>query len=39
MDTQSVWLETPVSPQLRLDSDQSFDVVVVGGGITGLTTA
>jgi glycine/D-amino acid oxidase-like deaminating enzyme len=36
----SVWLATADRPELpRLDGDVDVDVVVVGGGITGLTTA
>jgi glycine/D-amino acid oxidase-like deaminating enzyme/nitrite reductase/ring-hydroxylating ferredoxin subunit len=39
MDTQPVWFDSPIPRQSQLSSNQSFDVVVVGGGITGLTTA
>jgi glycine/D-amino acid oxidase-like deaminating enzyme/nitrite reductase/ring-hydroxylating ferredoxin subunit len=36
----SLWLEdTPATEYAPLDGDRSFDVAVVGGGITGLTTA
>jgi glycine/D-amino acid oxidase-like deaminating enzyme/nitrite reductase/ring-hydroxylating ferredoxin subunit len=39
MKTRSYWAESPIPPQSTLAGDRSFDVVVVGGGITGLTTA
>lgn len=36
----SLWLDdTPSTSYPRLDGDRSYDVAVVGGGITGLTTA
>ena len=37
--TQSLWMETPVADAPPLDGDQSADVVVVGSGIAGLSTA
>lgn len=39
METRSFWSESPIPRQSTLAGDRSFDVVVVGGGITGLTTA
>ena len=40
MDTTSVWRATaPARPRPPLDADTEADVVVVGAGITGLTTA
>jgi glycine/D-amino acid oxidase-like deaminating enzyme/nitrite reductase/ring-hydroxylating ferredoxin subunit len=37
--TKSVWMETPVPQAPPLDGDQSADVVVIGSGIAGLSTA
>lgn len=35
----SVWVETPSDLQPALDGDSRADVVVIGGGLTGLSTA
>lgn len=35
----SLWLDRPLPPHPRLEPGRSFDVVVIGGGLTGLTTA
>jgi glycine/D-amino acid oxidase-like deaminating enzyme/nitrite reductase/ring-hydroxylating ferredoxin subunit len=37
--TKSVWMETPVAEAPPLDGDQKADVVVIGSGIAGLSTA
>ena len=37
--TKSVWMDTEVAEAPALDGDQSADVVVVGSGIAGLSTA
>jgi glycine/D-amino acid oxidase-like deaminating enzyme/nitrite reductase/ring-hydroxylating ferredoxin subunit len=40
LDTSSLWLESgPLPTFAPLDRDSKVDVVVVGGGITGITTA
>jgi ribulose 1,5-bisphosphate synthetase/thiazole synthase len=36
----SIWVETGQSPSFpKLEADLETDVVIVGGGITGITTA
>lgn len=39
--TESIWqpLEAPVLPSRKIEKGESFDVAVVGAGITGVTTA
>src|SRR5918998_4649525 len=37
--TKSVWMEAPVIEAPSLDGDQKADVVVIGSGIAGLSTA
>jgi glycine/D-amino acid oxidase-like deaminating enzyme/nitrite reductase/ring-hydroxylating ferredoxin subunit len=37
--TKSVWMDTPVAEAPPLDGDRSADVVVIGSGIAGLSTA
>ena len=40
MNTTPYWIESGLLPEFpRLDGDRSADVVVVGGGITGVTAA
>ena len=40
MDTLSYWFDTAVLPHFaKADKDRSVDVVVIGGGITGITAA
>jgi glycine/D-amino acid oxidase-like deaminating enzyme/nitrite reductase/ring-hydroxylating ferredoxin subunit len=40
MQSQSLWLDTAKLPEFpKLDGDKRADVLVVGGGITGLTSA
>lgn len=36
---EPVWMETPLPTFARLEHDLEVDVVVVGGGLTGITTA
>jgi glycine/D-amino acid oxidase-like deaminating enzyme/nitrite reductase/ring-hydroxylating ferredoxin subunit len=37
--TQSVWMDTPLADAPPLDGDQTADLVVIGSGIAGLSTA
>jgi glycine/D-amino acid oxidase-like deaminating enzyme/nitrite reductase/ring-hydroxylating ferredoxin subunit len=37
--TRSVWMDTPVAEAPQLERDQTADVVVIGSGIAGLSTA
>lgn len=39
MKTISYWLDTPYSPRPALKNNITVDVVVIGGGITGVSTA
>jgi ribulose 1,5-bisphosphate synthetase/thiazole synthase len=40
MDTQSYWIASAALPRFpRIEDDLSVDVVVVGGGIMGVTAA
>jgi heterodisulfide reductase subunit A-like polyferredoxin len=37
--TKSLWMDTAVAEASPLDGDQKADVVVIGSGIAGLSTA
>jgi glycine/D-amino acid oxidase-like deaminating enzyme/nitrite reductase/ring-hydroxylating ferredoxin subunit len=37
--TKSIWMDTPVAEAPQLDGDKTADVVVIGSGIAGLSTA
>jgi glycine/D-amino acid oxidase-like deaminating enzyme/nitrite reductase/ring-hydroxylating ferredoxin subunit len=39
MDTKSKWSEIDIKPFPKLTSSKNFEVIIIGGGITGITTA